>query len=94
MTTYETAAGNEFTIDYSSAKQAGYGHKTITSTVVLSAGERQDFSATTNNMPDYDEATDLEGQEKHEALFDLIHNAVSESIDEWVEEINTVDSED
>lgn len=94
MKTYETSEGNEFTIDYSSAEQSKYGHKTITSTVILLTGERQDFSATTNNMPDYDDATDLEGQEKYEALFDLIYNAVSESIDEWVEEINYIDLED
>ena len=40
-------------------------------------------------MPDFDEATDLEGQEKYEALFDLVDYSLDGEIAEWINEIES-----
>lgn len=87
MKTYTTTQGQEFTIDYASAITAGYGHQKITASVVSENGDKRDFSAKTNNMPDFDDATDLEGQEKYEALFDLVDYSLDGEISEWLYEL-------
>lgn len=87
MKTYTTTQGQEFTIDYASAITAGYGHQKITVSVVAENGDKKDFSAKTNNMPDFDEATDLEGQEKYEALFELVEYSLDGEICEWLYEL-------
>ena len=84
MKTYTTSQGQEFTINHASALPAGYGHKKIIVEVVASNGAKKDFHHTTNNMPDYDEATDKEGQEKYEALFELIERSLDDEISEWL----------
>lgn len=88
MKTYTTSQGQNFIVDFASAITAGYGHQKITVRVILENGEENDFSATTNNMPDFDEATDLEGQEKIDALFLLVESSLDGEIVEWIYEIN------
>ena len=95
MKTYTTTQGQEFTIDYASAITAGYGHQKITASVVSENGDKRDFSAKTNNMPDFDEANRLEyGQEKFEAFFELVEYALDGEISEWLYEIENSEDED
>ena len=88
MNTFKTTSGQDFTVDYASALPTGYGHKKITVQVIDENGNSKDFSATTSNMPNYDEATNLEGQEKYEALFEIIEHQVEDEISEWIQENN------
>ncbi|EKT4545811.1 hypothetical protein AAIP58_000112 [Flavobacterium psychrophilum] len=76
----------ELEINYTQALTAGHGHKKITVELCLQ-GEYKTFSATTSNMPDYDNATDLEGFDKDEALFNIISSKIEEEVDEWIVEI-------
>lgn len=84
MKTYTTTQGQDFTIDYASALTAGHGHQKIIASIVAANGEKKDFRATTSNMPDFDEATDLEGQAKSEALFELVESSLDGEISEWI----------
>lgn len=86
MKTYTTTQDQNFTIEYASALPAGYGHKKITASIVAANGDKKDFRATTSNMPNFDESTDLEGQEKYEALFELVENDLDGEISEWIYE--------
>lgn len=86
MKTYTTSQGQEFTINFASALPAGHGHQKITVEIVADNGAKTGFSAKTNNMPDFDEATDKEGQEKYEALFELVENSLDGEIAEWLAE--------
>lgn len=87
MKTYTTSQGQEFTIDYASAITAGYGHKKINVRVCSENGDLKEFSATTNNMPDYDGANDFEGQEKYEAFFELVEHSLDGEIADWIFEL-------
>lgn len=86
MKTYTTSEIAEFnySVDYASSLTAGYGHKEISVRIVSENGEVQDFKATTSNMYDYDAAMDLEGQEKYEALFELVESQLDGEIAEWL----------
>ena len=85
MKTYSTTTGQEFTLDYASALTAGYGHKKITVVLVSEIYGTKEFSAVTSNMPGYDDATDLDGQEKYEALFELIESKLDDEIYYWLQ---------
>lgn len=87
MKVYTTNQGQEFTIDYASAITAGYGHQKITVYVIAENGDKKEFSAKTDNMLGFDEATDLEGQEKYEAFFELVEYSLDGEIAEWINEI-------
>ena len=87
MKTYTTTQGQEFKIDYASAITAGYGHKKISVSVVTENGDKKEFHHKTNNMPDFDDAMDLEGQEKYEALFELVEYSLYDEISEWIDEL-------
>lgn len=86
MKTYTTSQGQEFTIDWASAITAGHGHQKITVEIVADNGAKTEFHHTTSNMLDFDEATDKEGQEKYEALFELVENSLDGEIAEWLAE--------
>lgn len=89
MKTYSTDSGHQFSVDYASSLPAGHGHRKIKVILVTSVtGERitKEFKAVTSNMPDYDHASDLEGQEKYEALFELIQYNIDHLVDEWLVE--------
>lgn len=82
------AINSELELDYVSTKQSGYGHKTITVDLIYK-GEKKSFSKTTNNMSDYDSATDIEDyQEKNKALYNLISYSIEEQIADWTNEVD------
>lgn len=91
MKNYTTTLAQDFTIDYASHLPAGYGHKEITVSVVSKNGKKKDFKAKTSNMPDFDKASDLEGQERYEALFELVEYALEGEISEWLSELDKED---
>lgn len=68
---------------YSKWDLAGYGHKKIT-VELEHDGKTQTFSATTNNMPAFDDATDLEGQEMYEALYNIVKYQLQDQVNEWL----------
>jgi hypothetical protein len=74
----------EVTVYYAGSLLAGYGHHKITVEMELN-GEYKKFTATTNNMRGLDAAKELEGQEKYEALYELID--IDAEILDWVLEI-------
>ena len=76
----------ELEINYTQALTAGHGHKKITVELYLQ-GEYKTFSATTSNMPDYDDATELEGSDKDEALFNIISYKIEDEVNEWIVEV-------
>lgn len=77
--------GQELEINYSFAVAAGYGHKKIK--VELFFGrESKVFSATTNNMPAFDEASALEGDEKYLAFYKIIESQIENQVFEWISE--------
>lgn len=73
-----------FQVTHASHLSSGYGHKKIMVDIIDENGNQKSFSSVTSNMPDFDEATDLEGQEKYEALFELIENDIEGSISGWI----------
>jgi len=87
MTTFTTSYEQEFTVDYASSLPSGYGHRKINVEIVSDCGSRKTFSHSTSNMPDFDEANDLEGREKYEALFGLVENSLEGEISEWIFEL-------
>jgi hypothetical protein len=76
----------ELEINYTQTLTAGHGHKKITVELYLQ-GEYKTFSATTSNMPSYDDAIDLEGEDKDEALFNIVSSQLEDQIDEWIVEV-------
>ena len=88
MKTYTTSQAQNFTIDHASATFSGYGHQRINVNVISENGDKKEFHHTTNNMPDFDEATDKEWQEKYEALFELVAMVLDDEISEWLTELN------
>ncbi len=86
MKTYTTTEIAEFnyTVDHASALPSGHGHKEITVTIVSENGNKKEFKSITSNMPGYDDAMDLEGQEKYEALFELVEINLDGKIAEWL----------
>lgn len=90
MKTYTTTQGQNFTINYASSIFAGYGHQKITVEIASETGDKKEFWHKTDNMPDFDEANDLEyGQEKFEALFELVESKLDGEICEWISEIES-----
>jgi hypothetical protein len=67
---------------FASASFAGYGHQTITVELECN-GLKGTFTHTTSNMSDFDNAMDLEGQEKYNALYDLISYSISDEVNEF-----------
>lgn len=77
----------EVSLNYASSMTSGYGHKLI-SVELECNGEYREFSHTTNNMLDFDRASDLEGDEKYLALFNLIESDIEDEVIEWLSELN------
>jgi len=74
-------------VTYADGITSGYGHKLIT-VELESNGEYRRFKAITNDMPGWDEANDLDGQERYEALYELIENKIEDDVIEWLVSIN------
>jgi hypothetical protein len=77
---------SELEINYTQSLTAGHGHKKITVELYF-LGEYKTFSATTSNMPDYDDATELEGSAKDVALFSIISRQIEDQVNEWIVEV-------
>lgn len=78
--------GVELDIYSTRALSDGYGQKKITVDLYF-CGEYRKFTATTSNMSDYDEATELEGSDRDEALFCIISGQIEDEVNEWILEI-------
>ena len=75
-------------VDLTSAQAitAGHGCKKII-VVLYFNGEQKEFYANTNNMPAYDEANDLEGDARQQALYDIIADVIECEVSEWLDEM-------
>ena len=88
MKTFTTTQGNKFTVDHAQSLFAGSGHQKITVYLESSEyGEFKIFCRTTSNMPAFDRANDLTGQDKYEALFQIVGWDLEDLIDEWINEL-------
>lgn len=84
MNTYEIN-GQNIVVLHASAVTSGYGHKKITVELMEeSSGRTGTFTATTNYMTGYDAANELEGQDKYEALFELIDSKIQDEVYAWL----------
>ncbi|MEY2702607.1 MAG: hypothetical protein RLY43_1243 [Bacteroidota bacterium] len=79
--------GTELVIYNVNVQNSGYGHKKITVTFIY-RNDFKDFTATTNNMPDCDTASELEGHDRDVAYYEIIKNSIYDAVVEWV---NSVD---
>ena len=63
---------------------AGHGHYKIT--IRLTNGDVMGlFHATTDDMSAIDEISDMEGDEKEMALFNLISDKIEDEVSEWLD---------
>lgn len=72
-----------YTIEYADSLPSGYGHRKITIEVECE-GESKLFTATTNCMPLYDKAMELDGQNQYEALYFIEESVFDGLIQEWL----------
>lgn len=79
--------GKEIVLIHANSLPIGYGHKKITVELYYN-GEYKKFTATTNNMPGYDEATELEVNDRYHAFYKLIENQIIDEVAEWVNQLN------
>jgi len=80
--------GTEVSLLHADAVSAGFGHKKITIELEYK-GVKKSFSKTTSNMPDFDDAMDLEGEEKYEAFYNIIaYGEIEEQIHDWAFEVD------
>ena len=91
MATYTTTQGQDFQIMYAHTLHSGHGHRKIEDEVSSKSGDLKMFSATTSNMPSFDEANELEGQEKYQALFEIVESDMDGEISEWIYELESED---
>jgi hypothetical protein len=65
-----------------SSTPAGYGHRKIEATLSHN-GREKTFTMVTDKMPQYEKAMDLEGEERDQALFDLIYREIEGEVSDW-----------
>jgi hypothetical protein len=70
-------------VRFADSLPSGYGHKKI-KVELECEGESESFIATTNFMPGYDAANDLDGQDRYDALYDLIDSQIEGEVLEWL----------
>ncbi len=75
--------GQQVNVYFASSENAGYGHKKINVKLECN-GNYEKFHETTNFMHGFDKADDLEGQEKYEALYELIDSAIESEVIDWL----------
>ena len=85
-TSKKIVADKEIEIYHANAITSGYGHKKITVELQYN-GKYQKFTAITNNMFAYDEANELDGEDKYQAFYDIIENQIIDEITEWLENL-------
>lgn len=74
------------TVQFADSLFAGYGHQRIKVELEYE-GETEIFSATTDFMPGFDKANELEGQDRYDALYELIEAQIEEEVLEWLTSI-------
>lgn len=79
---------NPISVQYADSLFSGYGHQRIKVELEFD-GETETFSATTDFMPGFDKANELEGQERYDALYDLIEAQIEEEVLEWLTSITS-----
>lgn len=80
-----TINNQELEITYATAISSGFGHKKVSVTFYdYNNSESIVLSHTTNNMRGFDAASELEGQEKYIALYELIQYDIQEQLEEFV----------
>ena len=85
MTTTIIINYKELDITYATAISSGHGHKKISVWFIdYETLESITLTATTNNMPAFDRASDLEGQEKYVALYEIIASDIQDQLEEFV----------
>jgi hypothetical protein len=85
MTTTIIINYKELDITYATAISSGHGHKKISVWFIdYETLESITLTATTNNMPAFDRASELEGQEKYRALYDIIEMQIQDQLEEFV----------
>lgn len=86
-TYFKPIVGNKkVEIYYAMASFSGYGHKRITVELYYN-GEYKEFKATTNNMPAYNEAMELEGPNRYRALYRIIEHQIFDEVCEWLDNL-------
>jgi hypothetical protein len=85
MTTTIIINYKELDITYATAISSGHGHKQISVWFLhYKTLESITLTATTNNMPAFDRASELEGQEKYVALYEIIASDIQDQLEEFV----------
>lgn len=80
-----TINNQELELTYATAISSGHGHKKISVTFYdYNNSESIVLSTTTNNMRAFDAASELEGQEKYIALYELIQYDIQDQLEEFV----------
>jgi hypothetical protein len=86
MKSITTLAGKEIEVYHAQAVTSGHGHKKIT--VELRYGNMYEkFTATTDNMPAFDDAQEFQGAEYYQALYDIIENQIEDRTTEWLDRL-------
>lgn len=75
-----------FKLNHASYIFSGYGHKKVTITLEFN-GEVKDFTTTTTDMQAIDEISELAGEEKYLALYNLVIYKVEERVQEWISDL-------
>lgn len=88
MNTFSTSQDQIFTVNYAYSKHNGSGNKKILVEIASDSGDLKIFSSFTNDMPAYDSANDLEGQEKWEALYVIISDNIDDEVSDWLYELD------
>ena len=80
-----TINNTELELTYATAISSGFGHKKVSVTFYdYNNSESIELSATTNNMRAFDAASELEGDEKYEALYNIIAADIQDQLEEFV----------
>lgn len=89
MKTLENLLGTQLSVTSAYSISSGYGHKRITVELDYK-GNINSFTDITSNMPAHDDAMDLEGQSKKDALFAIIFNqqGCNDEVNNWIHEID------
>lgn len=82
--------GNELNLNSSSATFTGYGHYKVEVELEY-MGEYKTFTKTTTDMEAIDEAKELgieSWEDKTKRLYDCIEYAISENVQEWMQDVD------
>lgn len=73
----------KFECTYADSLPSGYGHRKVT--VQIQCGDEvKKFQDVTTDMEGYDNASQLSGQEKYDALYNLIAHKIDEEVFDWL----------